>query len=67
VASVRTAKWHTVAPPSGRLLNAWYDGRGFENGDKCARTFGTPLGSTATGQYNQVIGSGSSGCVLTGR
>jgi hypothetical protein len=60
------------------LLNAWYDGQGFENGDKCAWTFGTPLGSTATGQYNQVIGTGtyylqrewsnaSSGCVLTGR
>lgn len=60
------------------LLNAWYDGQGSENGDKCGWDFGTPLGSTATGQYNQVIGGGkyylqrewsnaSSGCVLTGR
>ena len=58
--------------------NAWYDNQGYENGDKCAWTFGTALGSTATGAYNQVIGSGtyylqrewsnaSSGCVLTGK
>lgn len=57
--------------------NAWYDSAGNENGDKCAWNFGTALGSTAYGQYNQVIGSGkyylqqewsnhSSGCVLTG-
>jgi hypothetical protein len=50
---------------------------GAENGDKCAWTFGAALGSTATGQYNQVIGTGkyflqrewsnhSSGCVLRG-
>ena len=59
------------------LGTAWYDSAGFENGDKCAWKFGTVLGSTATGQYNQVIGTGkyylqqewsnhSSGCVLTG-
>ncbi|HEX8940995.1 MAG TPA: hypothetical protein VF763_12615 [Candidatus Limnocylindrales bacterium] len=57
--------------------SAWYDRRGYENGDKCAWNFGTALGSTAYGQYNQVIGTGkyelqqewsnhSSGCVLTG-
>jgi len=56
---------------------AWYDRRGNEDGDKCAWNFGTALGSTSSGQYNQVIGSGkyylqqewsnhSSGCVLTG-
>jgi hypothetical protein len=60
------------------LLNAWYDSAGAENGDKCAWSFGTPLGSTSTGQYNQLIGTGkyylqrewsnaSSGCVLTGQ
>jgi hypothetical protein len=59
------------------LGNAWYDSMGAENGDKCAWTFGAALGSTATGQYNQVIGTGkyflqrewsnhSSGCVLRG-
>jgi hypothetical protein len=59
------------------LGNAWYDSAGAENGDKCAWTFGAALGSTATGQYNQVIGTGkyflqrewsnhSSGCVLRG-
>jgi hypothetical protein len=58
--------------------NAWYDRRGYENGDKCAWNFGAALGNTGSGQYNQVIGTGryylqqewsnhSSGCVLTGQ
>ena len=57
--------------------NAWYDRRGYENGDKCAWNFGSALGSTAFGQYNQVINghdyylqqewsNRSSGCVLQG-
>jgi hypothetical protein len=57
--------------------SAWYDRRGNEDGDKCAWNFGTALGSTTSGQYNQLIGTGkyylqrewsnhSSGCVLTG-
>jgi hypothetical protein len=57
--------------------NAWYDLLGYENGDKCAWDFGTPLGSTAYGQYNQVINghdyylqreysNAHSACVLTG-
>jgi hypothetical protein len=57
--------------------NAWYDRRGYENGDKCAWKFGTQLGSTAYGQYNQLINghtyelqmeysNAHSGCVLTG-
>ena len=57
--------------------NAWYDRRGYENGDKCAWKFGTEIGSTAYGQYNQLINgnpyqlqqeysNASSGCVLTG-
>ncbi len=61
------------------LGSAWYDRRGYENGDKCAWKFGTALGSTggAGTEYNQVIGTGkywlqqewsnkSSKCVLTG-
>jgi hypothetical protein len=59
------------------LGSAWYDRRGNEDGDKCAWTFGTPLGSTAWGQFNQVINGDnyylqqewsnhSSGCVLQG-
>lgn len=58
--------------------SAWYDARGQENGDKCAWNFGTALGNTGTGQYNQAIGTGkyylqqewsnaTSRCVLTGQ
>jgi hypothetical protein len=63
----------TITDPLG---TAWYDRRGNEDGDKCAWNFGHTLGSTGTGSYNQVIGTGkyylqqewsnkSSGCVLT--
>lgn len=41
------------------LGNAWYDPSGNEIGDKCAWKFGSPLGSTAYGQYNQLISSGT--------
>jgi len=44
-----------ITDPQG---SAWYDRRGYENGDKCAWNFGAALGSTASGQYNQVIGAG---------
>lgn len=65
----------TITDP---LLNAWYDAQGNENGDKCAWTFGTPLGGTNGSYYNQVIGTGkyylqrewsnaSSSCVLKGK
>jgi hypothetical protein len=37
------------------LINAWYDGNGNENGDKCAWNFGASLGGDAGGQWNQVI------------
>jgi hypothetical protein len=64
----------TITDPLG---NAWFDAAGYENGDKCAWSFGTPLGSTASGQYNQLIGTGkyylqqewsnaTHACVLTG-
>jgi len=39
------------------LGNAWYDAAGYEGSDKCAWIFGPSLGSTPTGQYNQVIHS----------
>jgi hypothetical protein len=35
-------------------LTAWYDQQGYENGDKCAWTFGSLSGSSP-GQYNQTI------------
>ena len=61
-----------VTDPDG---NAWYDSSGNEDGDKCAWNFGTSVGSTGFGQYNQMIGTGkyylqqewsnaSSSCVL---
>jgi hypothetical protein len=40
------------------LGNAWYDMQGYENGDKCAWNFGYALGRTASGSYNQQIGTG---------
>lgn len=57
--------------------NAWYDGSGAENGDKCAWNFGTAIDTTQYGSYNQVINNhpyylqqewsnASPGCVLQG-
>ena len=40
------------------LGTAWYDRREQENGDKCAWNFAHPLGTTASGSYNQAIGTG---------
>jgi hypothetical protein len=45
----------TVTDPLG---TSWFDGVGNENGDKCAWNFGSALGTTSYGQYNQVIGKG---------
>jgi hypothetical protein len=45
----------SITDPDG---NAWYDASGNENGDKCAWNFGSALGTTTFGQYNQQIGSG---------
>jgi hypothetical protein len=42
----------TITDPLG---TAWYDNRGNEIADKCHLKFGKPLGSTGSGQYNQVI------------
>jgi hypothetical protein len=63
-----------ITDPQG---SAWYDLTGYENGDKCAWDFGTAIGSTSSGAYNQLIGghpyelqqewsNASNGCVLTG-
>jgi hypothetical protein len=57
------------------LGTAWYDASGNEIGDKCAWNFGSALGSTSYGSYNQVINghdyyvqqewsNKSSGCAL---
>jgi hypothetical protein len=42
----------TMTDPLG---NGWFDASGREIADKCHQKFGKPLGSTATGRYNQVI------------
>jgi hypothetical protein len=57
--------------------NAWYDPAGYEDGDKCAWKFGTQIGSTSYGAYNQLINghpyelqmeysNADRACVLTG-
>jgi hypothetical protein len=43
----------TVSDPQ---LNAWYDSRGYENGDKCAWTFGTTYKSANGGTANVKLG-----------
>ena len=61
----------TITDPLG---TAWWDSAGNENGDKCAWNFGSVLGSTTSGEFNQVIddhyywlqqewSNASSGCV----
>lgn len=37
-------------------LNAWYDGAGYENADKCAWTFGTVSTAANGGKYNVILG-----------
>ncbi len=65
----------TITDPRG---DAWFATNGDENGDKCVWDFGTALGSTGSGQYNQLISGAhyylqrewsndpsAHGCVLT--
>ena len=44
----------TVSDPQ---LNAWYDGTGAENADKCAWTFGTQSTAANGAKYNMTLGS----------
>lgn len=58
-------------------LNAWYDGRGYENSDKCAWTWGTTSTASNGSKYNLTIGgkqylvqqnwlnAGSGGCFMS--
>lgn len=45
---------------------AWYDGRGSENGDKCAWTFGGPLATFSNGSQWKVQGEWSNKAYTTG-
>jgi hypothetical protein len=47
-----------VTDPLPNSAPAWQNLDGNENGDLCAGSFGPTLGSTASGAYNQLIGSG---------
>lgn len=43
------------------LLNAWFDKKGFEDGDQCRNSsddYGPPLGGSAGSLFNESIGSG---------
>jgi len=42
----------TITDPLG---TGWWDNSGNENGDKCNFNFGSSIGSTSHGQYNQLI------------
>jgi hypothetical protein len=42
----------TITDPLG---NGWFDSAGNENGDKCSNSFGTPVGTSGLGTFNQVI------------
>jgi hypothetical protein len=52
----RQAISERITDPRG---SSWYELKGHENGDKRAWSFGTALGKTSTGAYNQVIGTGN--------
>jgi hypothetical protein len=41
-----------ITDPQG---SAWYDRQGYENADKCAWKFGSALGGSGVGLYNQVL------------
>ena len=38
-------------------INAWFDGEGYENADKCAWTYGTLYTASNGAQYNIVVGN----------
>jgi hypothetical protein len=48
----------TVTDPQ---LNAWYDSRGYENGDKCAWNFGTTSTASNGSSYNVTLGNSTVG------
>jgi hypothetical protein len=47
-------------------LNAWYDGNGEENSDKCAWSFGTPLLSFRNGSQWKIQGNWSNAAFNAG-
>lgn len=55
-ATVNTLAHETEETTTDMFGTAWYDGRGFENADKCAWTFGAVSATPTGAPYNMTLG-----------
>jgi len=55
-AIVNTLAHETEETTTDMLGTAWWDGRGFENADKCAWTFGVVSRAPSGAPYNMTVG-----------
>jgi hypothetical protein len=58
-AEVNTLAHETEETTTDEFGSAWFDGRGFENADKCAWTFGSTFKTSSGGTANVTLGSKS--------
>jgi hypothetical protein len=49
--------WRLSTAVTDPDLNAWFDARGSENGDKCAFNFGTTLTAANGSLFNVMVGA----------